>query len=60
MPDLMYQCPSTGIKLQVWYEIDDDPSVSADQYFETVVCAECGQTHLVDTKTGKVVGSGAL
>jgi hypothetical protein len=56
MPLLTYRCPSTGRGLQVWYEIDDDPSENADGYFETAVCGDCGDAHLIDPKTGKVAG----
>jgi hypothetical protein len=56
MPTLTYRCPSTGTVLLVWYEIDEDPSESADGYFETVVCGDCEQVHLIDPKTGKVAG----
>ncbi len=56
MPALMYRCPSTKMNLRVWYEIQDDPSESADGYFETVVCGDCERVHLIDPKTGKVVG----
>jgi hypothetical protein len=44
------------MNLRVWYEIQDDPSESADGYFETVVCGDCERVHLIDPKTGKVVG----
>ena len=56
MPSFMYRCPSTGMNAEVWYEIDDDPSESADGYFETAVCRACGEAHLIDPKTGKVAG----
>jgi hypothetical protein len=58
MPALTYQCPSTGRTLDVWYEIHDDPSESADGYFETVVCGDCEQVHLIDPKSGEVAGDG--
>ncbi len=55
MPALIYRCPLTGTNLQIWYEIDDDPAESADGLFESIPCKACGQTHLVDPKTAKVV-----
>lgn len=58
MPPLMYQCPLTGKNVQVWYEVNDDPSDGADGFFETVICNACGQVHSVDPKTAKVVGAG--
>jgi predicted nucleic acid-binding Zn ribbon protein len=60
MPALMYRCPSTGMNVEVWYEIDDDPSESADRFFETVVCYACGQVHLVDPKNAEVAGTGKI
>jgi len=58
MPTLTYRCPSTGKNAQVWYEVSDNPSESADGFFETVICNACDKIHLVDPKTGKVVGPG--
>ena len=60
MPNLSYQCPLTGMHMVVWYELDDDPCENADGLFETAVCKSCGQAHLVETKTGKVVGVGEV
>jgi hypothetical protein len=45
------------MNVEVWYEIDDDPSESADRFFETVVCYACGQVHLVDPKNAEVAGT---
>jgi hypothetical protein len=53
----MYQCPSTGMNAEVWYEIDDDPSERTNAFFETVACIAYGQVHLVDPKSGQVVGT---
>ena len=55
MPSFMYRCPSTGMNVEVWYEIDDDPSERNDGFFETVACKACGEVHLVDPKSTQVV-----
>jgi len=56
MPPLLYRCPRTGMHAQAWFEIDDDQYESAGLSVETVVCTACGQLHLVDPKTGRVIG----
>jgi hypothetical protein len=42
---------------KVWYEIDDGSSERIDVLFETIVCKACGQVHLVDPKSGQVIGT---
>jgi len=55
MPPLLYRCPRTGMHAQAWFEIDNDQD-DAGLSVETVVCIACGQLHLVDPKTGRVIG----
>jgi hypothetical protein len=43
------------MNVEVWYEIDDDPSERNDGFFETVACKACGEVHLVDPKSTQVV-----
>lgn len=54
MPTFLYRCPTTGLRVQGW--ISDDPTEQDDDSFETVTCPACGRTHLVNPKTGKVLG----
>jgi hypothetical protein len=49
----LYQCPTTGYKVQGF--IADDPTRDEDAY-EPVTCALCIRIHLVNPKTGKVLG----
>lgn len=56
MPALRYRCPATSDTVEVWTEFEDDPADGADSFFDTVVCSLCGRVHLVDLKTGRVVG----
>ena len=41
--------------MQGW--IADDPTKDDDETFEPVNCAICAQVHLVNPKTGKVLGA---
>src|SRR5579863_1940560 len=54
MPPFLYRCPTTGMNVQGW--IADDPTEGHDETFESVQCAICSQLHLVNPKTGKVLG----
>ena len=49
----LYRCPSTGRTVQGWSaeEINDDENA-----YESVACLACTQMHLVNLKTGKVLG----
>jgi len=50
-PTFLYRCPNTGRNVQ-GYVADE---VSEDTY-ESVTCLACRQVHLVNAKTGKVLG----
>src|SRR5579872_1712588 len=54
MPTIIYRCPNTGLKVQGW--IADDPDIDDGENFEPVDCLACTQTHLVNPKTGGVLG----
>jgi hypothetical protein len=51
------RCPSTGFDIQ--HESDNDPDVSENEY-EAVTCLACTKIHLVNRKTGKVLGQQAV
>ena len=55
MPPFLYRCPNTGTNVQGW--IADDPDDRDDDSFEAVTCNACSRVHLVNPKTGKVLGS---
>jgi len=59
MAAFVYQCPTTGYKVQGHVEKEDvvaaDPTCSDDVY-EPVTCTLCQRIHLVNPKTGKVLG----
>ena len=54
MAPVLYRCPNTGQSVQAWVadEPDDD-----DLTYVQVTCFACAQAHLVNPKTGKVLGA---
>jgi hypothetical protein len=55
MPTFLYRCPNTGLLVQGW--IGEDPTNRDEDRFEAVTCTACGRVHLVNPKTGKVLGA---
>jgi hypothetical protein len=53
MPGFLFRCPDTGLNVQGW--VADDPTERDDTY-EPVTCTACTRVHLVNPKTGKVIG----
>jgi hypothetical protein len=45
--------PATGFNVQ--HQLDDDPDVSENEY-EAIACPACTSIHLVNRKTGKLLG----
>jgi hypothetical protein len=50
----LYGCPKTGHTVQGWSaeDVSDD-----NTSYQSVACLACAQTHLIDLKTGKVLGA---
>jgi hypothetical protein len=55
MPAFLYRCPDTGLNDQGWSA--DEPVEQADAAYEPVTCTACTPLHLVDPKTGRVLGA---
>jgi hypothetical protein len=55
MAAFIYRCPVTGYNVQAF--VADDPTKVADAFRSCTVCA---RVHLVNPKTGKVVGDRGL
>ena len=53
MAHFLFRCPSTGLNVQ--HRWDDDPDVSENEY-EVVPCPACARMHLINRKTGKLLG----
>ena len=54
MPPFLYRCPNTGDNVQAWAA--DDPE-DDDLTYVQVTCLACAQAHLVDPKSGRVLGA---
>jgi hypothetical protein len=54
MPTFIYRCPNTGFRVQGY----EPGTTESDSAYEPVVCTMCKQVHLVNFKTGKVLGDG--
>ena len=55
MGSVVFRCPTIGMSVQGWIaeETSADPT-GAD--FVGIACAACGQVHLVNAASGKVLG----
>jgi len=53
MPPFLYRCPNTGLNVQGF--LADDPT--EDDAFKPITCIVCTRVHLVNPKTGKVLGT---
>jgi len=54
MPPFIFHCPNTGFRVQGF--ASEDESEGAGDVFVGVTCLACGSMHLVNPKTGKMVG----
>jgi hypothetical protein len=52
MVPFTYRCPRTGQQVQGW-AID---ALAEGELYEPVTCTACGRVHLVNRKSGKVLG----
>ena len=50
----LYRCPNTGYRIQGF--ITEDTSDDSEDY-QPITCLACQQVHLVEPKTGKVLGA---
>ena len=56
MSNFVFICPSTNLNVQHWRDKDDE--VVLDNEYEGVICRACARLHLINRKTGKVLGQG--
>ena len=54
MTTFIYRCPVTGYNVQGL--LADHHAGTDRNVYESVTCTACGRVHLVDPKTGKVLG----
>jgi hypothetical protein len=58
MPAILFHCPNTGLRVQGW--IVDYPIAQHEkdhEGYEPVTCPACERVHLVNPKTGEVLGA---
>jgi hypothetical protein len=54
MPNrLLFTCPITRMKVQHWLDSDENTSVNE---YEAITCQACARIHLINRKTGKLLG----
>jgi hypothetical protein len=55
MATLFFLCPITGDRVQGWFA-DNGPENGGETY-EGVTCLACAQVHMVNPRTGNVLGA---
>jgi hypothetical protein len=55
MATVLFLCPSTGYRVQGWFA--DNGSEDSGEMYEVVTCLACRQIHMVNPRTGKVLGA---
>jgi hypothetical protein len=54
MPTFIYRCPTTGFR--VHGDAPEEPNQDKGEHFEPVKCTACKRLHLINPKTGKLLG----
>ena len=54
MTPFLYRCPTTGQNVQGFFA--DDGSENGGETYETVTCLACRLVHLINPKTGRILG----
>jgi hypothetical protein len=58
MKPFLYRCPVIGLTVQSFVaSAEDDGDSGSDESYESVTCIACKGVHLVNAKTGKVLGA---
>jgi hypothetical protein len=61
MASFAYRCPNTGAMVQGFIVIEEIPEhfnfEHEDGPYESMYCEKCQQAHIVNVKTGKVLGA---
>ena len=55
MVPITFRCPDMRLNVHGW--IADYPTESEAESYEAVICTACKRTHLVNPKTGRVLGA---
>jgi len=54
VPTFLYRCPNTALNVQG--RVADDPIEGEAETYEPITCTACARVHLINPKTGKVLG----
>jgi hypothetical protein len=54
MAPVLFRCPNMGVPVRGWFA--DGGSEDGDEAYQSVTCLACQQVHLVNPKSGKVLG----
>ena len=55
MATFLFTCPTTSIRVQGW--IADEVSEDGGDAYEPLTCLACRQVHMINPRTGKVLGA---
>jgi hypothetical protein len=56
MAAVVFRCPISGFQTQGWIAEEIDPDADSNE-FVGVECIACGSMHLVNPRTGELLGS---
>ena len=51
---VVFRCPNTGLNVQGW--VANDPTEGEAEPYEAVTCTACTRMHLINSKTGRMLG----
>jgi hypothetical protein len=52
---IIFRCPTTGLNVQSRLPLKPDPA-DDQRHYETVSCNACSRVHVVNCRTGKLLG----
>jgi hypothetical protein len=53
---LFFLCPSTGAQVQARFTDNASEDEDHGEIYERVTCTACGRLHMVNLRTGKILG----
>ena len=54
MAAVIFLCPNMGVPVQGWFA--DDGAENGGETYEGVTCLACRRVHMVNPRTGKILG----
>jgi len=56
MAAFLFRCTATGAQTQGWVDDDTHAEIGENDYI-SISCVACGLTHMINPKTGRLLGS---